>query len=224
MCAEDTEETQPGLMLLFIDQVMKHVNSETVDDLKIKVRCGPCPKPRAAICNCKGLVLKQFADARFTGLQWSCIRWLTSWEKTLMIQKTTYLALWAAHDCWKFFPTPPSSPLLQSWDLLQVSSSSAFFFFHSDIFPGCCRLMLLWRHQLLFYLIAQSASRCLWMGVSAQKIKVDWLIENEGAAEKASRGLSLQSQERIQYLDCTSAICEIIMGWFPELHIQTQMI
>lgn len=74
MCAEDTEETQPGLMLLFIDQVTKHVNSETVDDLKIKVRRGPCPKPRAAICNCKGLVLEQFADARFPGLQWSCIR------------------------------------------------------------------------------------------------------------------------------------------------------
>lgn len=35
MCAEDTEETQPGLVLLFIDQVTKHVNSETVDDLKI---------------------------------------------------------------------------------------------------------------------------------------------------------------------------------------------
>lgn len=65
MCAEDTEETQPGLMLLFIDQVSKHVNSETVDDLKIgegKVR-------RAAICNFKGLLLEQFADARFTGLQ-----------------------------------------------------------------------------------------------------------------------------------------------------------
>lgn len=44
MCAEDTEETQPGLMLLFIDQVTKHVNSETVDDLKIgegKVRTLP---------------------------------------------------------------------------------------------------------------------------------------------------------------------------------------
>lgn len=151
----------------------------------------------------------------------SCIRWLTSRDITSMIQKTTYLALWAAHDCCKIISPPSTTTPLKSWDLLQVSSSSAFFFFHSDIFPGCCRLMLLWRHQLLFYLIAQSASRCLWVGVSAQKIKVDWLIENEGAAEKASWGLSLQSQERSQYLDCTSAICEIIMGWFPELHIQT---
>lgn len=61
MCAEGVEETQPGLMLLFIDQVTKQVKSETVDDLKMTVWRRPCPSPEqsatlkfdvGAICRC----------------------------------------------------------------------------------------------------------------------------------------------------------------------------
>lgn len=60
----------------------------------------------------------------------------------------------------------------QSWGLLQVS------FYIGKSFLVTAALCLLWRHQLVIFLILQSASKHLWMWFSVFQINLtDWFID-----------------------------------------------